>query len=190
MTLDKLPINAFDLVLVITLATGIARGRKHGMSEELMLLLKWLIILFGCAMIYEPGGKFVGGWGLFGPLVLGLFALAKHRLGSQLLGSDIFGQAEYYLGMSSGCVRALCMLLAALALLNARAYNPAEIKAMEKFQDDVYGSNYFPTLHSVQASVFEKSLTGPFIKKYLSFVLIRPTAPQENTFHQREFAVP
>ena len=59
--------------------------------------------------------------------------------------------------MGSGVVRFSCMLLAALALLNARYFSPTEVRAMEKFQDDVYGSNFFPTLHSVQADGFRSS---------------------------------
>ena len=60
MNLDQLPINLFDLVVIVVLAAGIARGRKHGMSEELLSLLKWLAILFGCAAVYEPGGQMIG----------------------------------------------------------------------------------------------------------------------------------
>src|SRR5437868_1219062 len=126
MSLDKLPINLFDLALVGLLVAGIYRGRKHGMSEELMLLLKWLVIVFGC------------------------------------------------------------ILLTALALLNARFYTPMEVRAMEKFQDDVYGSNYFPTLHSFQAEVFERSIAGAWIKKNLDFLLIKPTEPDRTQFKQKE----
>jgi len=204
MNLDNLPFNVFDLVLVAALVGGIFRGRKHGMSQELMLLLKWLVIVFGCAMIYEPvGAMFAQTTGLFGLLasylmvyilaallVIGLFALLKNSMGGKLLGSDVFGRSEYYLGMFSGLVRFTCIMLAALALLNARYYNPVEIRAMEKFQDDVYGSNYFPTLHSIQAVVFEKSLTGPWIKKNLDFLLIKPTEPDHTQYKQRQVNLP
>ena len=175
MSLDKLPINAFDLVLVALLALGLVRGRKLGMSGELLAVVKWLAVLFGCAVAYEPLGRFLAdSTGIFsllscyliayvgvGVLILLLFALFKHGLGGKLLGSDVFGRSEYYLGMGSGLVRFGCMLLAALALLNARYFTIAEVKAMERFQNDVYGSNFFPGLHSVQDTVFEKSLAGP-----------------------------
>jgi uncharacterized membrane protein required for colicin V production len=204
MSLDNLPINMFDLILVAVLAAGLARGRKHGMSQELLLLLKWLVIVIGCAAVYEPVGQlFSQSTGLFGLLasylmvyilaallVVGLFALLKNSLGGKLLGSDIFGQSEYYLGMVSGLVRFICIMLAALALLNARYYTQAEVRAMEKFQDDVYGSNYFPTLHSIQAAVFEKSLTGPWIKKNLDFLLIKPTEPDTRQFKQKDVVLP
>jgi uncharacterized membrane protein required for colicin V production len=204
MNLDQLPINLFDLVLIVVVIAGIARGRKHGMSEELLDLLKWLLILFGCATVYEPVGLMVGAYTpVFGRLscyllayvgvallVFFLFAGIKRALDGKLLGSDIFGRSEYYLGMGSGVVRCSCMLLAALALFNARYYSPTEVRAMQKFQDDVYGSDYFPTLQSVQASVFSKSLTGPWIKQNLGFLLIKPTEPEDKQLHQKEAVLP
>ena len=119
-------------------------------------------------------------------VILGLFALVNKALGGKLIGSDLFGVAEYYLGMGSGLVRFSCIALAALALLNARYYNPAEVKAEEKFQNDVYGSHYFPTLHSLQAVVFDKSLTGHWIQENLNFLLIKPTAPENKQLQRRE----
>jgi len=198
-----LPINLFDFVLVAVLVIGVVRGRKNGMSEELLSLLKWLTILFMGAIVYEPAGKILAGTGPFSLLssfvmvyvvsallVLGVFAVIKRGLGGKLLGSDIFGKAEYYLGMGSGLVRVSCMLLTALALLNARYFSPAEVKAMEAFQNDVYGSNFFPGLHSLQSSVFERSLLGPWIKNNLSFFLIKSTEPDTTKFKQKEFQMP
>jgi len=204
MSLNQLPINLFDAVVIAVLAVGIYEGRKHGMSEELLRLLKWLAIVFGCALMYEPAGRMLGQFtSLFGRLscyllayvggallVVLLFAGIKRLLGGKLLGSDAFGRAEYYLGMGSGVVRLSCILLAALALLNARYFSPTEVRAMQQFQDEVYGSNFFPTLHTVQASVFDKSLTGPWIKRYLGFLFIKPTEPEDKRLHQREVFIP
>ena len=111
-------------------------------------------------------------------------------MGGKLLGSDIFGRSEYYLGMGSGLLRFSCMLLAALALLNARSFSPAEIRAREKYVDDVYGSDYFPCLYTVQTAVFDRSLTGPWIKENLGFLLIQPIEPEKKELHQKEYAVP
>src|SRR2546426_8220101 len=151
MNLENLPFNVFDLVLVAVLVTGIIRGRKHGMSEELLGLIKWLVILFGCAAFYEPGGSLLAQFSGFSLLscylmtyvagaliILASFAGLKHGLGGKLLGSDLFGGAEYYLGMVSGFVRFSCMLLVALALLNARLFTEAELQAKERFNKDVY----------------------------------------------------
>jgi uncharacterized membrane protein required for colicin V production len=201
--MDNLPFNFFDILLVVVLVIGVLRGRKHGMSEELLGLLKWIGILVVCAIAYEPVGKYLTETSPFSLLasyviaylsaaliLLATFAGIKRALGGKLLGSDIFGKAEYYLGMASGLVRFVCMLFVALALLNARYFNPAEVKAMENFQNDVYGSNFFPTLHTVQAMVFEKSFLGPWIKDNLGFLLIKPTAPGGKEFKQREFQMP
>jgi uncharacterized membrane protein required for colicin V production len=204
LSLDKLPINMFDLVVLLVLTAGILRGRKHGMSEELINLLEWLAILFGCAAVYEWGGQVFGDFaGMFGRLsqyilayvaggllILLVFAGIKRGLAGRLLGTDAFGRAEYYLGMASGFLRFACMLLVALALLNARYFSPAEVRAMQKYNEDVYGSEYWPSLHSIQEVVFEKSITGPLIKQHLGFLLIKPTEPQNSEFHQKEFGIP
>ncbi len=203
MSLDKLPINLFDFVLVAVLVIGVLRGRKNGMSEELLSLLMWLTILFLGAIVYEPAGRLLADTSPFSLLssyvivyvasallVLGVFAGIKRGLGGKLLGSDIFGKAEYYLGMTSGLVRVCCMVLTALALLNARYFSAAEVKAMEAFQNDVYGSNFFPGLHSLQSSVFERSMAGPWIKDHLGFFLIKSTEPDTKQFKQKEFQMP
>ena len=123
-------------------------------------------------------------------MIVAVFALLKQRMGGKLLGSDLFGRAEYYLGMGSGLVRFSCMLLAALAILNARAYDAAEIRAMKQYQDREFGSEYFFTWQSVQASVFKTSLTGPWIRNQLGFLLIEPTKPVAKKFQQREYSLP
>ena len=203
MDLDKLPLNVFDFVVLATLVIGLLRGRKHGMSEELIGLVKWLAVVVGCAMMYEPAGQWFANSSPFSLLasflmvyicgallILSFFAICKYRLGGKLIGSDIFGRAEYYLGMGSGVVRLSCMLLAFLALLNARYFSPTEVRAMEAFQNDVYGSNYFPTWHTAQEVVFEKSFSGAWIKTHLGFLLIKPTQPEDKQFHQREASLP
>jgi len=200
MNMDALPFNAFDVFLVLILVAGVFKGRKRGMSVELLSLLKWLAILFVCAVAYEPVGSLFGqtttvfskiscyviayvGAAL---VVVLLFAAVNRSLGGKLVGSDLFGSAEYYLGRGSGVIRFACILLTALALLYARYYTPQEVKAMEAFQNDVYGSNYFPTFHTVQSIVFEKSLTGPWIKENLAFLLIKPTERENKELHQKE----
>ena len=39
------------------LLVGLLRGRKHGMSEELTGLIKWLVIVMVCTCAYEPAGQ-------------------------------------------------------------------------------------------------------------------------------------
>lgn len=203
-SLVQLPINAFDVVAIAVLAIGIFQGRKHGMSEELLSVAKWLAILCGCAALYQPGAALIAQFtSLFSQLscyliayvtgvvlVFLLFAGIKRALGGKLVGSDIFRASEYYLGMGSGLVRVSCILLTALALLNARYFSPAEIRRSDKLQNETYGSAMFPTLYTVQSTVFEQSFIGPYVKEYLGFLLIQPTQPENKEMHQKEFVVP
>lgn len=190
MNLDNLPFNWFDIFLLVWLGMGIFRGRKRGMSEELITFLQWMAIMILSSIAYQPVGAMLQGMTKFSKLtsyILGyvltagsvamVFLLVKRALGGKLIGSDAFGKSEYYLGMPAGMLRFICMLMAALAILNARLYSREEIAASQKFQMDNYGSEFFPGLQSLQAMVFEKSITGPPIRKYLSFLLITPTAP-------------
>ena len=191
MKFDSLPINWFDIFLLVWLAMGLFRGRKRGMSVEVMTFLNWLVIVIVCALAYEPVGYWISQTSqVFGLLfsymiaylviagvVAILFVLFKRSFGGKLVGSDAFGKAEYYLGMPAGVLRFFCMLLAALALLNARYYSAQEIQSYQKFQMDNYGSEFFPGFQALQRNVFETSLTGPYIKKYLGFLLIKQTSP-------------
>ena len=197
--MDKLPLNWFDLVVVIVLLLGLQRGRKRGMSEECLTMTKWLVLVVVCAFAYQPMGRWVASVSPFSMLfsyiisyvlvalvVAGAFAFLQRSLGGKLIGSDIFGSAEYYLAMPSGMLRFACVLLAALALLNARLYRVEEVKSMQRFQMDNYGSEFFPTLQTVQAQVFERSLLGPQIRKYMSFLLITPTRPENKELQRAQ----
>ena len=188
----KLPINLFDILLVIVLAAGVMAGRRHGLSQELLSVLKWVTLLFGCAAIYEPAGTMIAEYGEFdllsafllsylsaALLIFLLFSLLERRLAPKLGRSDIFGRSEYYLGMGSGMVRFACMLLVLLALLNARAFTPAELKHINQYEEETYGTDIFPTLHNMQEVVFRNSLTGSLIKQDLAFLLIQPTGPSQ-----------
>jgi hypothetical protein len=204
-----LPINWFDIVVLIVLFVGYLRGKKHGMSKELLLVVKWLALVLICAIAYEPLGLwldsllhvgkltcFVLAYSLIAGVIVLLFVGLKETLGAKLAGSDAFGKGEFYLAMPAGILRFTCVLLAVLALLNARLYHTSEIKDMQKFQNDNYGSQFFPTLSSLQSDVFENSFTGPQIKKYMSFLLIKPTSPgvagksESTTASRREFTLP
>lgn len=182
------PINLFDFLLVAVLAGGLLYGRKHGISVELFRATKWLALLLGCAAVYQPAGILVAqaaGLSLLTAyllaylgtalLILLLFSMIQRRFAPKLVGTDAFGRSEYYLGMLSGVVQFGCMLLMGLALLNARSFTPADLKALDQYQEAAYGSSVFPNLHSFQAAVFERSLFGPWIREELSFLLIAPT---------------
>jgi uncharacterized membrane protein required for colicin V production len=186
----KLPINLFDVVLIMVLVAGVMAGRRHGLSKELLSVLKWMTLLLGCAAIYEPVGTVLAEYGVFdllsaylvaylaaGLLILLLFSLLERRLAPKLVRSDVFGRTEYYLGMGSGMVRFGCILLVLLALLNARAFTPAEVKALNQYEQETYGTDIFPTLRNMQQTIFQDSFTGTLIKQDLGFLLIQSTPP-------------
>jgi colicin V production protein len=183
-----LPFNLFDCLLGVVLVAGLVRGRKHGFSEEVFRVIKWLVVVFGCAVAYRPLGALAVGAGAFRPLsayltmylgtallVLLLFSVLERRLGPKLAGTDAFGRGEYYLSMGSAIIRYGCVLMMSLALLNAREFTPAELTENQQYQEQAYGSTVFPGLHNLQMAVFEHSFIGARIKQNLSFLLIQPT---------------
>jgi len=199
MNLNKLPINWFDALVLVLLVIGWQRGRKRGMSLEFITMLNWLAIILAAGLVYQPLGEwlttvvpvsklfaYIVCYLLVAGAVAGVFLLIKRYIGGRLTGSDTFGKAEYYLAIPAGMVRFLCILVAGLALLNARLYRLDEVKAMQKYQLDNYGSEFFPTLQSAQVQVFKQSFLGPHIKNYLSFLLIEPTQPEPKQVRRAE----
>lgn len=189
---DHLPVGWFDGVLIAVIVVGLLRGRKHGMTKEVLPMFHWLATVLLGGLAYEVAAQpFINlaNLGKTAAYILGylslalgvffVFAYLKKLLTPKLEGSSIFGSAEYYLGTSSGVIRFLCMLLFALALLHAPYYTPADIAARNAYNARWYGGgqqgfsgNFFPTVQGVQDAVFNKSFTGPLIAKYLGLFLI------------------
>lgn len=186
----QIPFGWFDVVLVGVLAFGLFRGRKNGMTKEMLPMFQWVAIVLVAGVGYEMFGQFfINSFGMdklwayiLGYLSVALvvffvFLLLKKLFQARLTGSNFFGNGEYYLGMISGLIRYFCILMFALALLNARFYTSAEIAAHNAYVNRWFGSDFFPDLRTVQTGVFKDSLTGPFIKDYLGVVLINSVAP-------------
>ena len=181
-----------DLLVVILLVVGVLRGRKRGMSEELLDVIKWSLIVLVAGLLYEPSGRWFSQMTVFSLLasyvfayvfialiIFATFAVIRSRIGEKLIGSDVFGRSEYYLGMVAGCYRYVCVMLVAMAFLNARYYSPADKEAARKYQDWNFGTTLFPTPADVQSEVFDRSLSGRLTQDYLNVILIRPTAPED-----------
>ena len=179
----NLPFNWFDIAILLVLVVGLQRGRKHGMSEEIILVLKWIAIVLCGAFSYSVLGDVISDNSVFTKLsgylmayiltflfITVLFMAIKKMANGKLVGSDVFGSGEYYLGMVAGVVRYACILIFILAFLNAPLYTKSEKAADLKFQNDVYGSDFFPKLYTVQEDVFEKSFVGPHIQNELGFL--------------------
>ncbi len=186
--LDNFRFNYVDLIFVALLVAGIIRGRKRGMSEELLTFLQWLIIIFVGGIAYEPLGQMLASYTplslmtcyvityLTFAVIVKLVFLQTHRmLGEKLVGSNFFGPTEYYLGMLAGMVRFGCMALMAMALFNARLITTQERAATAKMQSKNFEGISFPTFGSIQQSVLFESFIGSFVTKRADFVLIRAT---------------
>ena len=207
MNLGEFQLTWFDLVVLALIAYGVFRGRKRGMSEELLDVFQWLLIVVIGAMLYRPLGKLVSqsagfslllsniiAYVLIALIIKLVFSMIKRNVGEKLVHSDAFGRFEYYLGMLAGTVRCLCILLFALSFLHAKFISDAERAATAKMQQDNFGSISFATIGSLQQSVFYESYSGQFIKKNLKEQLIQPTAgggpaPSESIGRRRERAV-
>ena len=207
LAMDKLPVNWFDGTVLGLLIFGIFRGRKHGMSREFLPLFKWVTLVLVCGFFYPMAaellkntaglGKASGymcGYLLLAFVIWIVFLTLKRLLAYRMGENNFFGGGEYYLGMLSGVVRYACVVLAVLALLNAPYYSQADIKAHEAytkrwFGGGIYTGNYFPTLQTVQESVFKKSFTGPYIKDYLGSILIETTPPDAKPAPAQKTAV-
>lgn len=202
----NLPFNWFDVAVLLMVMIGYTRGRKRGMSVESISMVMWIVIAIVSAIAYEPLGLMIDSYAKLGKLTsfliaytiiaLGIalaFSYVKQTLGKKLTGSDAFGKSEYYLGIPAGMVRFACVVMVFLALLNARYYSIAEIKAQTKYDLDNYGSSFFPHLYSVQDDVFRKSFVGSNVKKHLDFLLIKSTnghGVSAPVVKRKEFSLP
>ena len=201
--MGNMPFNWFDVLLLVLLIVGIFRGRKRGMSQELMPLFTWLAVvvisgfchaplaaeikgLFSCSGLTAAFTAYLG----VAAVIAGIFAFVNRSLGGKIVGSDMFGKGEYYLGIFSGLIRYSCVVLFALALLNARLYTSAEITASQRYTQANYGNDFFPGLSQIQDKVFKESLVGPVIAKYLDFLLIKPTPAEAAPLKRKQFDLP
>ncbi len=192
MNFNDLTFGWFDFVFMALIVVGCIRGRKRGMTLEFPDLIQWVVIVGGGALLYRPVGELVSeltGMGkLFWFLIiyLGWAALVKgvttwivRSKGDKLGLADMFGSAEYPLGMISGMIRMVLVCLFTMALINSRLYTNAELTSMAKSQEDNFGSGFFPTIGTFQASLFRESTVGKLVKENASIILIEPTAPRE-----------
>jgi uncharacterized membrane protein required for colicin V production len=204
--------NWFDVALVVVLAFGFWRGRKRGMTKEFLPTLQWLAILLGAGF----GHVYLADWfqqqgiirQVFGKhfnertaalmsayltitlVIFMVFTALKRKYNPKLEGSNFFGGNEYYWGVVAGLVRYVCILLVALALLNAPFYSTADIASAKAYNNRWYGGglkdysgDFIPSVNEVQDAVFKQSLIGPLIKERLALLLINTTEMVKKTGH-------
>jgi uncharacterized membrane protein required for colicin V production len=197
--MNALPFNWLDLAVVAIIGVGVAKGRKRGMSEELLDVLKWLVILVACGHLYQPLGEMLSTATVFSLLacyvavyaglaliIVLLFSAIRRQIGAKLVGSDVFGMGEYYMGMAAGGFRYLCIILVAMAFLHARHYSEAELIAQQQSQERNFGSTFFPTFATFQQSIFQHSFVGSQVRQHLGMLLIASTAPDSKGLQKHE----
>ena len=64
---NSLPVNWFDAVVVLVLGFGLFRGRKNGMSKEILPLFQWLAVILVSGLFYSRGGPVARQNGDLGP---------------------------------------------------------------------------------------------------------------------------
>jgi len=209
---QQLTFNWFDVMLVLLLAFGFWRGRKRGMTKEMLPTLQWVSILLAAGFghifladwIQQQGlvkmmfgnqfnertAALMSGYVAILVLLMIVFAVLKRKYEPKLEGSSMFGGNEYYWGIVAGLVRYLCLVLVALALLNAPYYTQADILARQAYNNRWYGGglkdyngDFIPTMYEVQDSIFKQSLLGPYIKSSLSMLLINSTPVKQPHSH-------
>ena len=197
-------VNWFDLAVVAAIGIGIFRGRSRGMSEEMLDLFKWLAIVVLAGLGYKSVARYLLELIPLNPVAADIFAYLailallqfvfgwiKRGLGDKPVGSDTFGNWEYYLGMIAGAVRFACYLLVCLALLNTAYLTPEQLSAQAKAQRRNFEDISFPTFGTLQHTIFTGSASGKFVKRYLGHELIVASTSakkpsQANTVGQRE----
>jgi hypothetical protein len=196
--------NWFDVAVVLVLLFGFWRGRKRGMTKEVLPALQWLAILLGAGFGHvfvadwlsqeglvkycfgntfkEHTAALMSGYLIIALVILIVFVVLRRKFNPKLEGSSVFGGNEYYWGIPAGMVRYACMMLVALALLNAPLYSQADILAAKAYNNRWYGGglngysgDFIPSVDELQTAVFKQSLLGPLIKENLSLLLINPT---------------
>jgi len=187
----NLAFSYFDVFVVLWLLLGLFMGRKHGMSQELLPTLQWVCIVIVAGLFYQPIAAFIRQNTAFDMLFASIFAYVflgfavhfvflwiKKALGDKLVGSDMFGRGEYYLGMAAGTVRFACMVVCLIALLNARVYSQQELAQIDKFQKQNFEDVRLPDYPHVQHNILFDSISGRTIKGSLGNFLIASVGPQ------------
>ncbi len=182
--------NWFDLVTLVAVGVGINIGRKRGMSEELLDAGKWVAIVLIAGLFYESPGAALSsymkmrptyGWVffylLFAFAVWKVFAVIKKLTGDKLFGRDTFGNMEYPLGMLAGGLRALCIMIVVISLLNSIYVSEEDLERDARAQRESFGAISFPTIGSVRQQVFFGSVTGRHAKAYIDRLLVMPSPP-------------
>ena len=189
--LGRLNVNYVDFLVAVWLIIGLSYGRKRGMTQELLPMFQWLAIVVLAGLYYRPLSLLIrqnAHFDLLWSNICGYLLIAfgihlvylwiKHFAHQKLIGTDVFGRAEYYFGMIAGMTHFACMLIFVCALMNSRIITKAERAKTEKAQGDAFSDIRFPTYGSVQQAVLFESFTGSMIETNLDPILIATVTPK------------
>jgi len=182
----------FDAVAAATLAAGLIRGRKIGMSGELLPLLKWILVVAAAGFGYHLAGDWMIpalspewahrlSYGAVAAITAGALSGVQRALGNKLVGSDFFGKSEFILGMLAGILQFACIFVLVFSFFNARVPTEKEIADLQAKNQDNFGNTFFNPLKVHHAIVME-SLSGRLIRDYLGLVIIQAEAPTSLDF--------
>ncbi len=186
---EVIPFGPLDLLTAAVLIIGIVRGRRRGLSEEVLPTLQWITIVIVAGLFYESLARMLASTQVLSPAFYNLgsyvllamairlgFSILKKLLGEKMVGSDMFGRSEYYLGMGAGMVRYACIYLFVLNFLHAPYYTPDMLAADAKAQEKNFGDIRFPTVGNMQKSFFKDSAVGWALDKYMAKIMVQPSA--------------
>ena len=190
--LNNMPVNWVDLLAAAVLVIGFIRGRKRGLSQELLDTTQWVLIIVTGAIYYRPLAALMAQKPMFSQLTyfilsylliaLGwkiVFTFIKQRIGQKLIEGDVFGRFEFYGGMLAGTVRFACVFFFVISLLHAPYYSPEYWTKRAKEVDYNYGSDFFPAPCKIQKWVYKESFTGRSTEHYASQFIIVQVAGED-----------
>jgi len=190
MDMSALSVTWFDAVVLIMVGAGLFVGKKRGMSNELLDVFCWLLMVVVAALYYKPLAEMLSKaaslslyWSNIicylgiALVIKGAFIYIKQAVGEKLVGSDLFGRGEFYFGALAGAVRFFCMVIMFVAIMNAKFVTKAMVDAQNKAQEKEFGSSFFPTMGKIQSDVLFDSTCGKFFREKLEEQLIEPTDP-------------
>ena len=168
LTSDNLPVNWFDVVVVLILGFGLFRGRKNGMSKEILPLFQWLAVILVSGLFYATAGPVdrpVGGAGSADQQSAGLchsgggrvFVLFAHQThgGFEIIRQQPVRQRRVLFrhAFRPGPVRLHADFCP--GLFERPPLHLGANRGSKKYQERWYGAHLFPDLYTVQSQVFK-----------------------------------
>lgn len=201
-TSNKLFFNWFDVAILLVLGFGFWRGRKNGISKEILPLFYWLVTVVAAGLGYpflgdllikeginktifgstgwkETTSAYITSYLIIVVVIRLAYTFVKKHLKKRVEEGELFRASEYYLGMMAGVLRYACIIIFFLAFISAPYYSAKDIEAEKIYNNRWYGGglqgysgDFIPSMSEFQILVFKDSLFGPAIKRGINVLLI------------------